>query len=154
MIHTTLSDIVSNDSIGAIKLGISRSQIIEILGEPTHAYRGGKPNSPLDKAEIWEYDNLLEIWFDEANQVHNISLCFKNDIDHLPKYIQLIGYCPTYSTTSEEFKNFLLEQNIEFDMTNKGVGFKVVKSNVLISFYDSFDEGVPNFIHKVSIRNW
>ena len=153
MINTTILDIISNSAVGAIKLGINRSQVKDVLGVPDKSYHMGRPNSDFDKADVWEYDDMLEVWFDDKSQVHNIALLFKNLVVMSSNRIQLEGYIPSKSTTFREVQSFLSDQNIKFETVDKGVGFKI-GSKVLISFYDSFDEDVPNFIHKISIRDW
>ena len=105
-----LKNLLTKSKFGQINIGTSRDEVQRLLGEPDDwQYNQSKKQSP-----IWKYGSL-QLWFNDEFQVRLIGLYYR-DLLFLPKHLNIEGYAPTLLTTLEEFKAFLHEENIKYQL--------------------------------------
>ena len=106
----TLKDFLMTGSFGGIRLGISQSEVIEILG-------GSRSNS--EKSNIWGVHSL-EVGFDERSDRCKVDFvkynCNKFYHDKsFPPTIHIKGFIPIFEdTTLDEFIFYLESENMPY----------------------------------------
>ena len=74
---TEIKDIQIGQGLGLVKFGMTREQVISILGEPTDKESVDEENM---KSEIWHYDELdLSLGYDEDEDWRLISLAVSSE---------------------------------------------------------------------------
>lgn len=108
MIKTTLKEFLHEGTLGSIAFGVTMHDIKQILGNPDAI------SDPKSSRQIWKYGKL-QVSFD-ANTLDFIGLYFRSQED-LPKQLQIEGYVPTQLTGLAEFRQYLNQEGIPFNIS-------------------------------------
>ncbi|MCC7370790.1 MAG: hypothetical protein IT306_20380 [Chloroflexi bacterium] len=106
--------------LGGVQLGISESDVRELLGEPDHKF-----DSPVDPASDWIYGSA-EVAFQDGSVIA-IRLRL-GDLQDLPEKLCLTGYLPKLGTRIEEFLAYVRAEKLS------------VAEDTLYSNLEAFDD--------------
>jgi len=86
-----IKDIVIGRGLGALSFGMSKEQVLALLGEPSEREKYTLSELDSDETEAWHYDDLdLSLSFDEENDWKLSSIAVSSDAYHFDG-VALIG---------------------------------------------------------------
>lgn len=128
-----LEEFLLNGNFGPVRLGQSRVEVTQMLGEPMDYSEKSR------KVEIWKYDQL-EVTF-TGDSLYLIGLYPEHGLLKLPTTLVEEGQLTIREKTVTEFENLLLVKDIDFIVV-KPLTFDeyrtilLTKSRVSASFYE------------------
>ena len=109
MIKITLKEFLTEGRLGDIVFGIEKRDLQQVLGYPD-AF-----SDPKSMRQIWKYGSL-QVSF-ENNILDFIGIYFQNQ-ERLPAQLEITGYFPTKLAGFTEFKQYLTQEGIPFEVNS------------------------------------
>lgn len=148
MFDVSLKDFILTGNWGSIRLGLARTEVINLIGEPEDWLSNAKNYS---ESVIWSYGNI-EFYFDSSDKLEMI----------FTDYLENINGCQTFnmdswflSKSKQKNKKNLQLKTIRKILNKNKIRFKLNKVNTdKIEQYEMlFNSGVKIMFHKTDLND-
>lgn len=146
LLEFNLRDFLITGHIGDLSSGISREQVIEIIGEP-ETWSVNSKSKKRDRAGIWKYGSL-EIWFDKSGTTEAIWL-YPAKNGKIWESIGFTGFYPDTNTDLADFEKYLRLEQLTFTYDQDYPQSSGIKLIVEEKAYCEFDETPQHKLYSI-----
>jgi hypothetical protein len=151
MIHSSMLDFARSGRFGQLQLGLERSEIIQLLGNPDR-WGGGETE---ETAIIWEYGEI-EFYFDDITEA-KLSMIFTHEGFDGGETLIIDPWICKFGLQLEVFENQLMRNGIHFTTNEPRSGDEcrkrvVTESGGFFSFVIKLEE--EGYFWQLGLNDW